>query len=447
MKGYKVICLRNYIFIISMFAVTNTTLNCAFRDKLIRRSCRIRQMDDQLRSDLSSNLSICSRRDVLELRRQLIDINNDSEQIIAILNGGHERLSEFSPAFIIFIRENFILSDDMVLSFNVANVENYLKLSVDFDQLRQIYLDSILFNMKFIRQFFEGILFVHLNIQSPDGLGSFYQLFLSLSNFLKADLFRNLLGFMSLQNNIIANSDGINIHYSFQEDVARILTCNTEVALELDEEEVVEYMQINFNFIVECFIREIENKHFDSINEFLLFVKQFFENQSQLSTEKIVEFLIQYVKNQGFAASIERFSAFIDFDLALLPEVYSNLALFSEEDFVYLFLDFVDIIKEVYPFVAKFYENLSQEKKERLVISLSELFIRFIEESVNYFEQNLDQLQALVRRFKEYIEKSIVPCNNIIEQFISFVQQNEDINQENKERLVEALNKLNDIFN
>ncbi len=278
--------LKRIILMISMFAITGASVNCQFRSQLERRSSRLNEYGQE-RTCSSVQLSTGDRRNRLQRNRELSTLNRVSErlwlrnefpalteedsiqQIRGILSSVHDKQNEFSNDFIDFINNHFdILNGD--LNFDHVRIANTLTPNVNFGQLRQIYLDSILYNIEFIRNLFEDVFFLRLNIKSSYSGGSFHVLSLPLVNFLRSDL---LNSYFTISTN---DEEDLCIYYDDSNDVTNGFMFNIEQELD-GLEDISEFLQIDFNFVAESFIRDIANKDLKSIESFVKFVEQNFE--------------------------------------------------------------------------------------------------------------------------------------------------------------------------
>ena len=324
-RGYKMKNFKRVILMISMFAITGASVNCSFRSRLERRSARIRE-NGGVRTNFSSILSRFSRSavlmfnrfvpefmevdefdnrrlndstqssiSILQSNRELSEFTNltghDSEQIISVLNGNHEKQAEFSGDFEEFLYSHFTISNDSVISFDMKKIANTLTPSTNFYQLRSIYLDSIFANIEFIRNLFEDVFFLELNIKYLDSGEIFYISVVPLANFLRSNLFANCFEAVDISNKHLGittnNEEDLCIYYDCGEDVVNGLMFDFNIEQELDGlENIIEYLQIDSNFIVECFIRDIENSDLESIERFVRFVEQNVEENEALEIFK-----------------------------------------------------------------------------------------------------------------------------------------------------------------
>ena len=301
-RGYKMKNFKRVILMISMFAITGASVNCSFRSRLERRSARLRRtVDGQEGTRLSVQLSDSDRgnrlrrdREVsiptrvtessrLWLRNEFPELTQDDsiQQIRLILNDDHEKQNEFSEDFIEFIKGHFRILNSGDLYFDPIHIANTLTPSTNFDQLRLIYLDSILANIEFIRNLFEAVFFLRLNIKSLGGDGDFHILSLSLSNFLRSNLFENAFEAVSIIDgclNIHTPEEDLCVYNDDSDGVVNGLMFDFNIEQSLDSLEYInEYLQIDFNFVAESFIRDIENSDLESIEIFVQFVVRNFE--------------------------------------------------------------------------------------------------------------------------------------------------------------------------
>ena len=302
--------LKKIILMVLVLAITGASVNCQFRSQLERRSYRIRQNEviNQQRSGSSLQLSTDGRRGQLQRGRELSTFTRvveasklwvrneypeltqeDSEQIILILNGVHDKQNKFFDAFKRFILGHFAILENGVVLVNYDEIANTLEPNVNFNQLRQIYLDSILCNIKFIKNLFEDVFFLRLDIKPLDGLGTIHTLTLPLANFLRSNLFGSCFEAVSIFNdhlNIDTPKEDICVYYDYSNDVMNSFMFNFNIEQELDDLEYInEYLQIDFNFIVESFVRDIKNKGLESIEMFV-------QNQDL----KLIEIFVKFVE-------------------------------------------------------------------------------------------------------------------------------------------------------
>ena len=303
--------LKKIILMISIFAITGASVNCSFRSQAEGRSARIREnkIINQQRSGLSSQLSTSGHKNSLRRNGFSKLTKKDSIQVRKILNYDHERQNEFSNDFIEFIdiiRDRFTRFNSDDLYFDSTFIVNFLKLHTSFSQLRKIYLDSILYNIEFIKKIFEQeIVFdIIFKVDSEFKKRNFFTIFdiginpldypiqIPLRVFLMFNIFEGSFDYCERTDFFTFFTDE-----EFSYDIKSIFEATIKGKLENIEKlkpgNACDYLQINFNFIVECFIRNIENQNLKSIKKFTRFFTQNIENIDLELIETFVKFIVQ----------------------------------------------------------------------------------------------------------------------------------------------------------
>ena len=311
--------LKRIILMILMFAISGGSVNCSFRMKIDKRNSRLslersnypersgvsvmlskisrtamlmfnrfvpkfmelniplKQPDigDRL-SKYSTRLSLDSRRGMLELNREFLEFckltQEDSDNVGSILSFMHENYSEFSDCFIDFIEIYFGRRDDDVVFADMNKINRYLTGDVTFNHLKEIYSDSILSNIKFIRDIFEQKIVLDITFK----VNSELDIQIPLSVLLKFDIFEGLWDWC-IRDHCFCFPTDVFLSKEIQLLFEAVAEGRLEDIEELETGNVCDYLQINFDFIIECFFRDIENQDLESIEKFVEFVVQNFE--------------------------------------------------------------------------------------------------------------------------------------------------------------------------
>ncbi len=228
--------LKRIMLMISMFALTGDYVNCSFRSQLER---------------ISAN-SLISHRELNEFCKLT---QEDSDKVRSILNDDHENQHMFSDCFLNFINDYFNVLRSGDLYFDFTSITNTLVSNINFKQLRQIYLDSILSGIKFIRNIFEQEIVFNITFEINQEL----DIQIPLSVLLMFDFFEGIFDCCKRTSSFHFTTD-----YELSEDIKLLFEAMSEGRLEyiIEVERVTacNYLQINQTFISGFFVQDIENK-------------------------------------------------------------------------------------------------------------------------------------------------------------------------------------------
>lgn len=311
MINFKKIVRKKHLMllIISILAVTNKDSNCL-----------IRNIDD------TSNLSRRNHSNTLRLSKHLTEVQqtkltrNDSIQIKSILNDNHAKQNKLSHAYITFIHNHFEISYNGKVRFDITKIANTLEPSNNFDELRSIYLDAISTNIEFIKYLFKELLFIQLNFKPENRLGNTYIEYLPFSNFLRYDIFYIQPELIDIQTQYNKNNHYI-IFYNedlTHKEIYNIVSCSIKELIKQSKKPNFkynsEYVQINYDFIIECFIRDIENQNLESIERFAQFVE---ENVAENKALEISDQCLKSLNPEKYKQIIRKLSNINDRDVSL----------------------------------------------------------------------------------------------------------------------------------
>ena len=363
--------LKRIILMISMFAIVGTSVNCSFRKKLESRSARLNaEISNHQRSGLSVMLSKISRnaklmlnrvipgsmklpiqqdpndrpsRDSIQLsvngRRNILKANSelsefceltqeDSDKVRSILSFRHENQDKFSDCFLDFIDDYFTGSDDFLVFVDKNKIKRYLIEIVSFSDLRTIYADSVLSDIKFIRNIFEQEIFFDITFEYYPELN----MQIPFSILLKFDIFEGLWDLCIKENSFPFPFD-----YELSEDIRSLFVTMIEGGLEdIQKPEPgnsYHFLMINLNFILDCFIRDMVNKGLGFREALILFLEQNIENMDLWFIEAFIKFVEQNVEkneaeeilNRGLEISNPEYSGIITRRLEDIDCVMINL--------------------------------------------------------------------------------------------------------------------------
>ena len=335
--GDKMKSFKKVILMILLFSVTNFAVNCSFRRKLNSRSMRSEENIGEHRSRLSTESSFFSRRSIMKLLRSKIILNScfnedipiediekvrnlnrleaidnlrerrsvrlstfgsrdeiksrhtlpkltefqgeGSDEIISILADNHEKQEEISDFFINFIDHYFRFNDDeSSFVFYKDMMIHDIKEVISFSDLRKIYSDAILANVEFIKKIFEQEIFFDIEFEYRSTLNIRIPVYVLLM----FDIFEGLYDDCISTHSFSFSTEyelSLNIKLMFEaisrgrlQDIRNLVTGNAR-----------NFLLINQKFIVECFVRDIENKDLESIENFVRFVVRNFEEDDRKS--------------------------------------------------------------------------------------------------------------------------------------------------------------------
>jgi len=205
MKSFKNMILRIMSFFILSFSFSNlNALICdfgvegkSFAEKIRRRGQVEELVDEVSRLSISSDFSESHRSKTLDIARSFFYIRfSESEysQINSIHYKLHHKQNILSPEFKEFLNLLHVTSSDQFIVSSVSKdkVVEYLQ-GLEFLELRNIYLDSILLEMDSIKRLFEYVIYINVSISEKiEEIEKISNFIIPLNVVLMFDIFANL---------------------------------------------------------------------------------------------------------------------------------------------------------------------------------------------------------------------------------------------------------------